>query len=216
MRISDWAKAFNANVILYDDAKPGDTVYRVVDLFTTRDGSWDPSDKPGSVPQWARNTYLKPMSHPQYNDDGGADRHLFGAVEAENGSLTPFFPIEFWTHADNSNRSIQHGKKHGWANMVMYVSSNFVPERNERGPWAWKPASVKADIVIGGGLPAKQHVSWWAVWKPELVQGVPAVDGGGPVEHADEALLKRVAILEKRVEQMAVILKQFAVQVNQL
>ena len=215
MRISNWAKAFNVSVERYD-AKPGDTVYRLVDLFTTRDGSWEPSDKPGSVPHWARDKYLKSPSHPQYNDDGGAEHHLFGAVMDENGGLTPFFPIEFWTFQDNSNRTIQHGKKHGWANMVIFASSNFVPERDERGPWAWKPASVKADIVIGGGLPAKQHVSWFAVWKPELVQGVPVGDDDEPVEHADEALQRRVAILEKRIEEMVTILTQFAVQVSRL
>lgn len=201
MRISDWATKFNVEIVPAVGA-PGETIWRLVDFFTTRDGSWEPSGQPGSVPQWARDAYLKPLGHPQYNDDGGADRHLFGAV-MDAGALVPFFPIEYWTHTDNGNRNVQHSKKHGWANMAMYGGSSFVPERGERGPWAWKPASVKADIVIGGGLPANQHVSWFAVWKPEVVAVV--VPDDGPNEQPTD-----IAALEQRVARLENIIRQWS------
>ena len=86
-RISDWAQKFGIS-IEPTAGNPGETVYRVKDIFTTRDGSWEPSDKPGSVPQWARDAYLKPANHPQYNDDAGADHHLFGAVIIEDRKST--------------------------------------------------------------------------------------------------------------------------------
>ena len=60
--ISDWAQKFGIS-IEPATGNPGETVYRVKDIFTTRDGSWEPSDKPGSVPQWARDAYLKPANH---------------------------------------------------------------------------------------------------------------------------------------------------------
>ena len=203
-RISDAAKAFGVQVTPYN-AKPGETVYRVADIFTTRDGSWDPSDKPGSVPQWARDAYLKPLSHPQYNDDGGADHHIFGAVQQIDGSLYPSFPIQYFTWSDGGNRTVQAAKKHGWANIVMFASSKFVPERGERGPWAWKPAGVAADTVTGAGMPSNWHVSFWAVWRPEAyMPDVPVIGPDAPNESTDIAALnQRVARLEGIIRQWA-------------
>lgn len=206
-RISDWAKAFNMEVIPFA-GKPGDTVFRVVDLFTTENGSWEPMNRLGSVPWWARDKYLKATSDPQYNDDGGADHHIFGAVEAENGGLYPFFPIEFWTYNDNSNRTVQQAKKHGWANIVMYSSANFVYERGERGPWAWKPAAVNADIVVGAGMPSKHHISFWAVWKAEVVQGEP-VEPDKPIEKPTGDLELRVQQLEATVGKLRMLMGQW-------
>lgn len=182
MRISEWATKFNA-IIEPAKAKPGETYYRVRDLFTTRDGSWEPSNKPGSVPQWARDTYLHGTNHPQYNSDGGADHHIFGAV-ADGANLKPLGNITFWTPDYNGNMTIQRVKTHGWANSV--IDSSFVPERGERGPWAWQPSPALADIVIGGGLPANMHVSWFCVWEaftmPPVI--VPPIDP--PIEPGDD------------------------------
>ena len=204
MRISEWATKFNSEVIPFTGGQPGDVVYRLVDLFTTRNGSWEPSNVPGSVPQWARDAYLKPPNHPQYNDDGGADRHLFGAVRQEDGTLTPFFPITFWTYDDNGNHTVQQAKRHGWANIVLYGSSSFVPERGERGPWAWQPAAVNADIVVGGGLPANWHVSWFAVWEPTTITTPP------DDEPTDAMLAQRMDALERNQARLERTLKQWA------
>ena len=206
-RISDAAKAFGVQVTPYN-AKPGETVYRVADIFTTRDGSWDPSDKPGSVPQWARDAYLKPLSHPQYNDDGGADHHIFGAVQQIDGNLYPSFPIQYFTWSDGANRTLQNAKKHGWANIVMFASSKFVPERGERGPWAWKPAGVAADTVTGAGMPSNWHVSFWAVWRPEVtpelhIEEPEVVDPPIVTTPEIQQLTLRVARLENIIRQWA-------------
>lgn len=72
-RISKWAQEFGITVEP-TAGQPGETIYHVTDIFTTRDGSWEPSNTPGSVPQWARDTYLKPWGNPQYFDDAGAAR----------------------------------------------------------------------------------------------------------------------------------------------
>lgn len=171
MRISDWAQKFNISVTPFDAvaAPPhGATVYRIKDVFTTRDGSWDVSDKPGSLPQWARDEYLR-----REFDDAGADRHIFGRVLGEVGR------IHYLTHTDNSNHVTVQAKSHsGWANIPMYASSSFVPERGEQGPWAWAPDAEYVDVVIGAGLPANQHVSWFAVWTKEVYQGTvtPPID----------------------------------------
>ena len=39
-RISDWAQKFGIS-IEPTAGNPGETIYRVKDIFTTRDGSWE-------------------------------------------------------------------------------------------------------------------------------------------------------------------------------
>lgn len=208
MRISDAAKQFGIQIETAQAAAPGEVVYRVKDIFTTRDGSWEPSNKPGSVPQWARDTYLKSPSHPQYNDDGGADHHIFGAVWRD-GALIASFPIEYYTDG-KQNHTTQIAKRHGWANIVMYSSSSYVPERGERGPWRWQPAGVKADVVVGAGMPSNWHVSWFAVWEAvrndDVVIPTEPTEPGGPV---DTSLEKRVAALEADNAKLKALLRQW-------
>ena len=201
-RISYWAKQFGIQITPFDAvAQPpaGATVYRVVDIFTTRDGKWDPSNTPGSIEQWARDAYLKPFGAPDYFDDAGADHHIFGRVLGNNNAI-----IHYYTHVNNDNHTEQRAKSHsGWANVVMYGSSSFVPERGELGPWAWKPAEPWADVVVGAGMPSKWHVSFFAVWRKETYQPTekpvePDAGGGVPLLPSPDyaALEKRVAKIE--------------------
>lgn len=146
--------------------------YAIKDLFTTRDGSWEPSTALGSIDQWARDAYLKPPSAPDYFDDAGASTHLFAAVIGLDGQLLRNHAIYAWSDgfAKLGDASYQGYKvlytkeRSGWANLFMSPSSSYVPERGEQGPWCWCPAGA-ADVVVGGGLPAKQHVSIFAVWQ---------------------------------------------------
>lgn len=199
-RIGEWAQQFGISIDRVS-AQPGEIVLRVKDIFTTRDGSWEPSDKPGSVPAWARAQYLKPTNHPQYNDDGGADHHLFGAVMEDNGGFfRPWGDIRFYTYTDDKNHVNRRVKLNGWANIPIFGSSG-IP-----GPWAWHPASgIKADLVKGGGLPGAIHVSWYAVWQPVKESGgivVPPIDPPTAPELTIESLAIRVAELERRVNAM--------------
>jgi hypothetical protein len=202
VRISDWAKHFGITVEPAQ-AEPGETVYRVRDIFTTRDGSWEPSDKPGSIPAWARDAYLKYPKHAQYFDDAGADHHLFGAAMGDAGNLQPFGTIRFYTYTDNGNQSTQRVKHSGWGNIPIFGHSETP------GPWAWHPTNggKKADVVKGGGLPGGWHVSFFCVWEaveePAIV--APPIDPvpPTPVEPLTlESLAARVLALEKRLNAM--------------
>jgi len=193
MRISDWARHFKITVEPAQ-AQPGETVYRVKDIFTTRDGSWEPSDKPGSVPAWARDAYLKLPKHAQYFDDAGADHHLFGAVMGDADNLQPHGTIHFYTYTDNGNHSTQRVKLSGWANIPIFGHS-ATP-----GPWAWHPAkgNTKADIVKGGGLPGGWHVSFFVVWQAGVESIVaPPID---PLPPEPLTLEQRVERLERIIE----------------
>lgn len=177
MRTGRWIEPMRMGVTLVherpDAPKVKDrTIYVIRDLFTTRDGSWEPSNAFGSVDQWARDAYLKPMGHPDYFDDAGAGTHLFGAVLGLDGRLIRNHAFYFWSDglnklADQSYtgyRTMHTKERSGWANLFMAPSSSFVPERKESGPWCWCPAGA-ADVVTGGGLPARLHISTFAVWQ---------------------------------------------------
>lgn len=140
--------------------------YYLKDLFTTRDGAWQPSDKPGGVDAWA-GQYLTPNF-----DDAGAATHLFAAVIGVDGKMVNGQHIVFWSDgieklADpNYQKYISQYTKErsGWCNLFMSPSSSYAPERGESGPWCWCPAGA-SDVIAGGGLPNRQHVSIFAVWQ---------------------------------------------------
>jgi hypothetical protein len=171
------------------DRPAGDTVYLIKDVFTTRDGSWEPTAVYGSIDQWAREAYLKPVGDPEYFDDAGADHHLFAAILDLEGRLVKSFPITYWsdgfamlgdpTYAGYATQFTK--EKSGWGNLVMGPSSSYVPERGEHGPWCWMPQGLPAEVMCGGGMPAKQHVSVFVVW-----QAVPA--GGLDREDFDHTI----------------------------
>ena len=174
-RASRWIPEFNVAVKTTaerPDHPDEDVVYILKDLFTTRNGSWEPSDEPGSVTKWARDDYLKSFGSPNYFDDAGGDHHLFAAVIGLDGKLMPQKVIRFWPDGfpelgnpaydgyvlrDTKVRS-------GWANVVIGPGSSFVPERGESGPWCWTPTGM-SEVVCGGGLPSNQHISTFAVWQ---------------------------------------------------
>ena len=176
-RISDQATAMNMGFHTIeerpDNPDPdGSVKYVVKDVFTTRNGSWDPSDEFGAIPQWARDDYLKPWGAPDYFDDAGADHHLFAAVLGQDGELIRQQPIIFWSDGFDKlgdpdydgyvHRETKEGS--GWINIPLGPGSNFVPERGESGPWCWAPEGA-AEVFCGGGMPAKQHISTFVVWQ---------------------------------------------------
>lgn len=176
-RISQYATSLGIEVTPFEAiaAPPaGAIVYRIKDIFTTVNGSWEG----GNVEPWARSAYLRPAGAADYFDDAGADHHIFGRVENPNASVITNLPIKFWTYQWAGNDTTQGVKpRSGWANIVMYSSSNFVRERGERGPWAWAVAGAYSDIVTGAGMPSNRHVSFFAVWQAVQYQPVkPPVD----------------------------------------
>ena len=148
-------------------------VFVIKDVFTTRDGSWEPNpDDPLSMTDWARADYLLPWGHPCYFDDAGGDHHLFSALlppDYEGGNvecqLNKEKSFHYFTWTDDGNHSVQKVKERsGWANIVIGPSSNFYPEEGQQGPWQWEALGV-SDSIRGGGLPANRHISTFVVWQ---------------------------------------------------
>lgn len=209
LRISPYATAMNISTRAIAErpdksSLSGDMVYVIKDIFTTRNGSWEPSDEFGSVPQWARDDYLKPWGAPDYFDDGGADRHLFIAVIGIDGELVRQQPVFFWSDGFNMlGDRTYHGYIHrltkqnsGWINIPMGPSSSYTPERGEAGPWCWAP-NGRSEVMVGGGVPARRHISVFAVW-----QAIPRAEWEGDqrdddVDEPDEHALAMQQIIHR-------------------
>ena len=183
VRKGDWIDPFNIQVVRNEDRpdRPqDDIVYRLVDLWTTRDGQWDANtDLPGRPPAWARESYLRPSGAPDYFDDAGGDHHLFARVlDMEGRPVTSSGLVLVWSDgvqqlgdpAYQGYVRITPKTHSGWANQDIYARYDHT--RGERGPWSWCPAGA-ADVVTGGGLPGMGwHVSTFAVWRAEWRQAV--------------------------------------------
>lgn len=183
-RVSIWAVKFNIG-ILPAVVSPGQDYYEVMDLFTTRNGSWEQLDTEGQVPMWAREAYLKPWGAPDYFDDAGGDRHMFGAiVDPNTGKTTKSGNFRFYNWTDGSGQKVIPVKERsGWANEV--TANLYHPdmdgnvETGNRGPWACRPErGIPADTVVGGGMPFNWHVSVFATWvlKKAVVIPPPPMD----------------------------------------
>lgn len=188
-RISDEAIKFNISI---DKATPGadGKVYRIRDIFTTRDGSWEVSGAEGGIPQFARDTYLRPFGAADYFDDAGGDHHMFGGVYNEvNRNMQNDAVIHYWTWTDDGNHVDTPVKvKSGWANVLMF--NKYDHTKGVQGAWAWKvKSSIPSDVIKGGGMPGMGwHVSFFATW----VLATETNGGGGDTGDLEVRVTKLV------------------------
>lgn len=202
MRTSEWITRFNLSVKAAEsrpDATGGDLVYRVKEIFTTASGSWEPNNSFGSIPQWARDSYLRAWGAPDYFDDAGGDHHLFARVlDLQGNPIKSDGLLRYWsdgfaklgdpTYQNYVRMTPKAGS--GWANIDIYNGYN--PDAGEIGAWCWCPAGA-ADVVVGGGMPHKNHISTFAVWQAETrsTGGQPKLssdDGGSPGSPAADTI----------------------------
>ncbi len=160
---------------------PSGGQYCLVAIFTTHNGSWEPSNSVYGIEPWARQQYLRPMGAPDYFDDAGGDHHLFARVIDETGAPLAV-DVLFW-HKEMDGKPVDPAvrntgdKKSLWTNLPIWDSFN--PEHKPRGDWRWGPVGA-AEVVDGGGLPLNHHVSVFAVWQRCAV--VPPIEPPTPDE----------------------------------
>lgn len=154
------------------DNPQGEIVYEIVQIFTTLLGSWEPSGEFGSIDQWARDAWLKPFGAPDFFDDAGGDHHIFAAIIGLDGELLREHEVRFWSDGFEQlgnpeftgYESRLTKTQSGWANIPIYSGSSYYPENGQQGPWCWAPVGA-SEVIVGGGLPANQHVSVFCVWR---------------------------------------------------
>lgn len=209
-RISQWVSEFNGAITELpdrpdsDQLEGGDIVYVIKDVFTTLLGSWDPTDQPGSIPQWARDDYLSADFH-----QAGGDHHLFGAVIGLDGEFMRQKGVFFWSdgldelgNPDYSDYVVRETDPiSGWSDIPIF--SGYFPDQGQQGPWCWSTVGP-ADVMCGGGLPYNQHISWFVVWQAMRREDYEGNGGNGDNgnDSAVAELEKRVAMLEYRLARL--------------
>ena len=216
-RISPWVDEFNGFITALGDRPDAsqlqdDVVYVIKDVFTTRDGSWEPSDLPGSIPQWARDDYLAR----EFNNAGG-DHHLFAAVIGLDGQFMQCKGIFFWSDGlrklgyPNYSGYVprETDPSSGWGDIPVFAG--YFPDQGQSGPWCWTTVGP-ADVMGGGGLPYNLHVSWFVVWQAMRRSdyenggdGDDSGDGGTPDSGVINDLMQRIAMLEYRVARLEAV-----------
>ena len=178
---------------------PETRVWQVVDIFTTFNGSWEPSPADQfSIDQWARDDYLFPPTHPNFNTSGGGDHHIQVCVTGLTDERLVGAGVLFTSDGVQHLQPVinpalitqRNTESSGWCNIPIFSSSN----PPVLGPWSVAKFSTgTADIVTGIGLPWNWHVSTFVVYKAvlwgEIAPVEPPVTGTSDVEYAKAVAL---------------------------
>lgn len=177
---------------------PETTVWQVADIFTTFNGSWEPSPEDQfAVDPWARLDYLKPVNDPNYNQQGGGDHHIQVCVVGLGGERLSGAGVLFTSDGvqhlqppdDPSLITQRNTESSGWCNIPIFSTSHPPAP----GPWSAAKFGV-SDIVTGMGLPWNWHVSTFVVYKAvlwgDLVPVDPPATGEPDIEFAKAVALE--------------------------
>jgi hypothetical protein len=212
-RISEWiplrADKQGANITIIPWQKRPDldqfakdtVVYEIKDLWTTVNGGWDNVNDRFGVPQWARDTYLKPWINGHMDPDGipagGTSEAILLSCLNSAGQWQVGKGMMFSTErekavaqgvkaVDNAGKTVWTMREIApdhWYVIEMTKSSVYMPDGSKLpdygivGPWVLMPVGL-GDIVVGAGLPYSWHVATFAVWQEKARTGVvnPPVD----------------------------------------
>ena len=150
-----------------------DSMCRVlVETFSTRDGSWVPSEQTYSIPAAPAKRYRPTDTRCLFDDAGGAT-DLFMLLLNEGRPVNS--PLEcndihhgesgFIIYNDQGLRIYQKAKpKSGWANIFMDKGSAYYPDKGQQGPWTARPFGY-SDEVEHLGLINRWHISIFMVFE---------------------------------------------------
>jgi hypothetical protein len=127
--------------------------FKLVEVFSIQDGSWDVSSKRFSIDQRFRDKWLRPTNSPEYI--GSGDHALSVLVEDKDGNRLENVPITFKSNGEPPlivNRVTKQGS--GYENLELYSGQNF--SETSGGPWS----VIVGDFEFsGGGMYSNHHIS---------------------------------------------------------
>ena len=129
---------------------------KVIDRFTTRDGSWTANNETFSITSIAEEKY-------QDCPFKGAATHII--IKAPSGTRVTC------QTSDQKNATMFVVGQPNWINFPMFHSSAYNPGRGEKGPWeVWANGTLIADDI---GLPYSWHVSTFLIVEDVAVSPTP-------------------------------------------
>jgi len=151
----------------------GDQVWRIVDVFTTHEGSWEPSADFGGVDDWARNDYWQGAKW----DGAGGSHHFFIKRRDASGNDMPGSGL-IWSQ-NGEPWILRNAKNDGTENIEL--NNTYDPSKGMHGSWRGTIVGP-ADVLNGVDMPLlngyTQHVSTFVVFQaePRPVDPDPAPD----------------------------------------
>ena len=144
--------------------RQGGPVYRIKDVFSTCDGSWELSNGFGGIDQWAKDDYWSGAKF----DGAGGDHNFFILALDKDGAPIPGKGLLFWQgpmSADFKPSDPREAKQDGSENIPVFGS--YSPGLGEHGSWSGA-ALGKSDVLVGVGMPWNHHVSVFCVVQAEV------------------------------------------------
>jgi len=178
VKLGSYVADFNLQIVPFEEREDADRwtsgpLYRIKQVFTTRDGSWEPSDKPGSIDQWAVNEW---HSGRDWSGSGGT-QNFFIKVLDKSGKPLAGKGLFFWQKGKSAAQATDTKTTgpDGCENLPVW---NFYdPSKGETGGWSGTTVG-RADVLTGVDLPGDWHVSTFAVLQETDAVIVPPVDPG--------------------------------------
>lgn len=197
VRISEWlptradGQGLNNYVLPYEQRADKEAwpigadrvIWRVKDAFTVwgLHGGWDPAPYKWTIPQWARDSYLKPVNDPHYCGHTDQD-FVLGLLDAGGNFMPGGAGMLYWWYEALTAPTAQSPADKfvmkqlgatGWTTMNMSNDSTLHWELGQCGPY--KACKVGAsDIWVGPGMPApNEHVAFMVVFQAEVQEETP-------------------------------------------
>jgi hypothetical protein len=197
-RLGQWISGtagLNLTIVPYEQRPDaarwlGEPTYRVKDVFSTRNGSWELSSEFGSIDAWARTDYQQGRSF----DGAGGDHNFFILCLDRTGQPLPGKGLLFWQGAmtaDFTPSDPRTAKQDGSENLPIFGS--YAPERGEHGSWSGA-ALGRSDVLVGVGMPLNQHVSVFLVL--QAVEEVTPPEPEKPVTTSREAFRQALIVAQ--------------------
>lgn len=178
----------------------GGPVYRVKDIFSTRNGSWETSTDFGGIDQWAKDAHWSGAKF----DGAGGDHNFFILALDEAGQPIPGKGLLFWQGAmtaDFTPSDPRTAKHDGSENIPVFGS--YAPDRDEHGSWSGAVLG-KSDVLMGVGMPWNHHVSTFLVLQA-VADSQPPPRPPEPLPDADfqKTVLAHLDAIYLRLDDMA-------------
>jgi hypothetical protein len=189
IKLGSYVDDFNLQIVPFeqraDAAKwTSGPYYRIKEVFTTRDGSWEPSTALGSIDQWAVDEWWQGA---KWKGAGGTN-NFFIMVLDKAGKPLVGKGLYWWQKGTDPSKATDTKLTWDDGTENLPVWNYYDPSKGETGSWSGATVG-RSDVLAGVDLPYKNHVSTFVVFQETDAEPVmPPVDPGGALPEQEPVM----------------------------